>query len=499
MSNSRNSITISKRRVLVPIVAFAAVVALILGVFAMLNVSISTADNSKAAKLATAEANITDAASLRQVVESAGFEKPTIKDKFLSTQIEPESTVIDISKQSSPINITRAGMFILTGTNDNMQVKINAPESADVRIVLDNVDMTSKTGAVIDSEVADHTIIISKPDTHNTLTDAAYGWVDETSEDDTPNGVIYAVSDLVVIGEGALKINANGKFGISSHDDINLDANVDITSKGSAIHGTDSVYVLGGSYSISSGNDGMHAKDNLVINAGNINITKSKEGLEGTTISVTGGDINIIASDDGVNASDQQTESITSGNGGKFESNPDMPAAADGNAKAPSTNGGKTPVDDGSDSSFTPGRGGGGPKGGHGGPRGSAGAESDGALPPQDGGPDLADNAERSSSAAGRTGGGTGGGGARGGGEQEKNNVWLYVSGGTITVTINGRGDGIDSNGHILQTGGIIKSNDNATGGDGPFDYNGIYGFFPENGAQMWANGKQLSSPINTM
>jgi hypothetical protein len=520
-----NKTTISKRKILIPIAAFVVILALVLGVFAFLHIGVETTNNSADSALVAAEAKITDANSLRTVVESAGYEKPTIKDKYLVTDISDDATTVDVSTQTSPLNITRAGTFILTGTNTDLQVKVNAPDTADVRIVLDNANITSKTGAVIDSELADHTIIISKAGTTNTLTDAS-GWVvedDDSSSVKNPNGVIYSLHGLVVIGEGTLNINANGKFGVATHGDLNLNANLNIVSTGSAIHGSDSVYVLGGNYKISSGNDGMHAKDNLVITAGTINITKSLEGLEGTTISVTGGDINIVASDDGVNASDQQTESTTSTDGAA-----DMPAARDGNAAAPN-GAGTPPTDMPTDGSFTPGaQGGGGPRGGHGGPGSTStdgvptegGPGFDGGTPPQDGGPDAADaggaaaqggrgnwGGDTSGQASGATPGttsgtapgGMGGGGSKGGGEQALNNVWLYVSGGTITVTINGRGDGIDSNGHILQTGGIIKSNDAASGGDGPFDYNGIYGFFPENGAEMWANGKQLTTPTNTM
>ena len=48
--------------------------------------------------------------------------------------------------------------------------------------------------------------------------------------------------------------------------------------------------------------DGFHADGALTINGGTISILQSYEGLEGSTVEINGGDIQLTASDDGVNA-----------------------------------------------------------------------------------------------------------------------------------------------------------------------------------------------------
>ena len=53
---------------------------------------------------------------------------------------------------------------------------------------------------------------------------------------------------------------------------------------------------------IASGDDGIHSDDALVIYGGTINITQSYEGLEAVFITINGGDISLVASDDGLNA-----------------------------------------------------------------------------------------------------------------------------------------------------------------------------------------------------
>lgn len=86
---------------------------------------------------------------------------------------------------------------------------------------------------------------------------------------------------------GSMLINA-GTFKIDSADD--------------AVHSNASITVNGGTFNIASGDDGFHADEALTITSGTIDITESYEGLEALNVSVKGGDISLVASDDGLNA-----------------------------------------------------------------------------------------------------------------------------------------------------------------------------------------------------
>ena len=80
-----------------------------------------------------------------------------------------------------------------------------------------------------------------------------------------------------------------------------------------ALHAND-VTVSGGTLTLASGDDAVHADNDLVVGVKGssstsnpkIDITASYEGLEGTTVSVYSGDIDVAASDDGVNAANSE-------------------------------------------------------------------------------------------------------------------------------------------------------------------------------------------------
>ncbi len=87
----------------------------------------------------------------------------------------------------------------------------------------------------------------------------------------------------------------------------------DVLSADDSIHSNSSITIEKGEFALSSCDDGIHADDNLTVKDGTIKITKSYEGLEGKTIDILGGKIDIKASDDGLNAASAGATGAISG------------------------------------------------------------------------------------------------------------------------------------------------------------------------------------------
>lgn len=75
-----------------------------------------------------------------------------------------------------------------------------------------------------------------------------------------------------------------------------------IDSSDDSIHSNGDVEIIGGDYEMASGDDGIHADNQLLVLGGNLRILKSYEGMEGLNVTIQDGDIQVTASDDGINS-----------------------------------------------------------------------------------------------------------------------------------------------------------------------------------------------------
>ena len=77
-----------------------------------------------------------------------------------------------------------------------------------------------------------------------------------------------------------------------------------IDSADDGLHSNGSLFIGGGSLEIAAGGDGIHADMLADLADGEIRITRSNEGIEAAGIRISGGTVEVNASDDGLNASD---------------------------------------------------------------------------------------------------------------------------------------------------------------------------------------------------
>ena len=273
-------------------------------------------------------------------------------DESSAIQVEladGSSTSSDDSVQidGDVITISEEGVYVLSGTLSNGQIVVNNEDKdAKIQIVLNGVNIVNQSSACIYVKAADKVFVTTAEGTDNNLTvTGKYVVVDENNVD----AVIFSKDDLVLNGQGSLNIEAVYGHGVVSKDDLKVtggtltidaaehglsgkdsvritNAVIDITANEDGIHsgnGDDEsetagyIYVEDGTITVKAGDDGMHADLETRVDGGEIKISDSYEGLEGQIVTITGGDIDVTSSDDGVNAGGGADSSgITSAFGG---------------------------------------------------------------------------------------------------------------------------------------------------------------------------------------
>lgn len=130
--------------------------------------------------------------------------------------------------------------------------------------------------------------ITSRADAIQAETDVSIADGEITSTAGGGSGNARTVSNTSAKGitAGVSVIVAGGSLTIDSADD--------------AIHSNGSVAIHGGTLLLSSMDDAIHSDSAVDVNSGNIHVTRCYEGIDSNTITIGGGDIRITSSDDGI-------------------------------------------------------------------------------------------------------------------------------------------------------------------------------------------------------
>ena len=329
------------------------------------------------------------------------------------------ATKIDLSSAKGDVTIDAAGTYVLSGTMNGCVI-IDISEEEKVQVVLAGVTITNQTGQCIFVKQADKCFITLAEGTTNTLTDGA-SYALEDGEDE-PNAALFSKEDLTINGTGALSIAANYRHGIKSKDDLVITGGtITINAVEDALNGKDCVKICGGTFTLNAGEDGIQAS----------NDTDAGRGF----VAIDGGTFAITAGDDGIHA--ETLLRIADGNVDiqkSYEGLEGLEVRIDGGTVSAVSSDDGLNATNGSGNQMMGGLGG---RGGQ-------------MTTP----PDAAGAA--STSAASNTAGMT---------------PWIRINGGTIFV--DAQGDGVDANGNVEMTGGVLLVSGPSNTGNGAFDYDG--------------------------
>lgn len=352
-----------------------------------------------------------------------------------------------VNISGSTVTITSAGTYIISGSLSDGQIVIAASDSDKVQLVLNNAEINCNTSAAVYVKSADKVFVTLPAGTTNSL---GGGTEYVQTDDNTVDGVIFSKSDLTLNGTGTLKIDADYRHGIVTKDTLCitggtyvidavktclagkdgikiLDGSFTLTSGSKGLNsGNDddaeegSIYIAGGTFTIKSEDDSIHADGSCIIAGGTYTIAAGDDGIHANydTI-ITDGSITITDSYEGIEG---RRITVSGGTINLTASDDGINAATGGSSDEQRMPGGQQPQE----------------------------MRMPGGQKPSGMDMDNKGQAPASRSAS-------------------DDDVYIKITGGTITV--NAGGDGIDSNGNLYITGGTVYVAGPTSNGDGALDY----------------------------
>ena len=236
-----------------------------------------------------------------------------------------------VTVSGSTVNITKSGTYVISGQSDGVQIKVEADKEADVHLVLKGASM-SNTDAAISATSAGHVYLTLAEGATNSLSDSS------SNSDEKANAALFSKVDLTINGSGTLTVDGKKNNGIKANDTLHITGGTyNITAVGDAFNVNDelnitgttmtidakedgvkvdndedmtvgNMYLANNTITVTAGDDGIHASGNLVIDSGTYTVKNSTEGIEGKSITINGGDINVYSTDDGVNAANKNAQ-----------------------------------------------------------------------------------------------------------------------------------------------------------------------------------------------
>ena len=260
----------------------------------------------------------------------------TSYDESTASKIELSGSSASISGDGvtvsgSTVTISKAGTYVISGQSDGVQIKVEADKSDDVKLVLKGATITN-TNAAISATSAGHVYLTLAEGTTNSLSDSS------SNSDEKANAALFSKVDLTINGSGTLTVDGKKNNGIKANDTLHITGGTyNIIAVGDAFNVNDelnitgttmtidakedgvkvdndedmtvgNMYLANNTITVTAGDDGIHASGNLVIDSGTYTVKNSTEGIEGKAITINGGDINVYATDDGVNAANKNAQ-----------------------------------------------------------------------------------------------------------------------------------------------------------------------------------------------
>ena len=301
--------------------------------------------NSSADVVPNSSATIVTPNSSTSVVTPSNGSVPAITYAASGATVENNNNCVTVT--GGEVVITCAGDYDFSGSYSgaDAQIRVYSPKSdSGVYLNLRGLTLTNTADAPIYSQMSSKTFVVPKNGTTNTLSDGStrtksYTYVNSNNETkvDTTSACIYAKDDLTIKGEGTLIVKGNYNNGIHTSNDLRVkNGLITVTAKNNGLKGKESVSISGGTLNITtSEGDGIKSDTDdatdLAAGKGSIEITGGEITINSKYDGITANNIVNIANGEGTTPSIK----ITAGGGHTCLSDPTTSSGNSGGMGGP--------------------------------------------------------------------------------------------------------------------------------------------------------------------
>ena len=226
------------------------------------------------------------------------------------TDWEQDSVFIDLNQVSEKLTLTEEGTYVLAGALEGMIV-VDAPETAKLQLVLNNVTVHSESSAALYIRSADKVFVTLAAASGNSLLSDGFTAIDENNID----GAVFSKEDLTFNGTGSLTVTSAAGHGIVCKDDLVMTVgSYQVTAAGHGLEANDSIRLKNAALTVKAGMDGIHGENEddaslgyVYLESGNVTIEAEGDGISaGSWLEMAGGTVDVRAgggSENGTKAS----------------------------------------------------------------------------------------------------------------------------------------------------------------------------------------------------
>ena len=290
----------------------------------------------------TPAAHSSSSAQPEQVNENPG-DRPVIAYAASGATVTNAGNCVTVT--GGTVTIKCGGEYDFSGSysGSDAQILVNtAKTDSSVYLNMKGLTLTNTVDAPIYIQKASKAFVVAKNGTTNTFTDASsraktYSYTNDAGEakTDTTGACIYSKDDLTIKGEGTLIVKANYNNGIHTSNDLKVkNGLITVNAKNNGLKGKGSVEISGGTINITTTEgDGIKSdtedatdlasgKGSIEITGGTITVTSAFDGITAANaVVVANGEsekptIKIITGGGHSCLSDPTTASSSTGRGG---------------------------------------------------------------------------------------------------------------------------------------------------------------------------------------